>query len=417
VSTLTLGLLLHIYQPPSQTPDVLARIVDESYRPLLRTFRVRSGLRASVNINAVTTEMLIDHGYGDVVQAIRDLAETGQIELTGSGKYHPILPLIPPEEASRQIALNAESHARLFGDAYRPRGFFPPEMAFAPPVASPIAAAGHDWMLLGGIASTASTWPLERVHRVESEQSFSVLFRDDILSNIISFRSTDVPDFIGKLRALTSPRMARYVVIAMDGETYGHHIPGWEEEFLGRLYDAIASPAPTGRSRAARGQDASFIHPATLSEIVDRFPAGAPLTPRASSWSTTQWDLDNHDPFPLWNHPGNEIQDLLWRHLHHALALFNEARGLAPEAEETRIARVALDRAEHSDQFWWASRRPHWSPALVQRGLNIQREAMLHAARAVFHSAASGREKQRAEDRLASAHSLAARTELLLARG
>ncbi len=415
VSTVALGLLLHIYQPPSQTADVLARIVDESYRPLLRTFRARSGLRASININAVTTEMLIEHGYSDIVQGLRDLAESGQIEITGSGKYHPILPLIPSEEASRQIAINAESHARTFGEAYQPHGFFPPEMAFAPPVAAQIAAAGHRWMLLSGIACT-TTWPVERVHRVEIVRSLSVLFRDDILSNIISFRNTDVPDFIGKLRTLASTRTPRYVVIAMDGETYGHHIRGWEEEFLGRLYDAIASPAPTGRSRAARGQDASFIQAATLSDIVDRFPAGAAITPSASSWSTTQWDLDNHDPFPLWNHPGNELQDLLWRHLEHTLAMYHQAHRSAPEAEDTRAARTALDRAEHSDQFWWASRRPHWSPALVQRGLNIQREAMLHAARAVLHSAVTATDKRRAEDQLAAAHSLAARTELLLAR-
>jgi alpha-amylase/alpha-mannosidase (GH57 family) len=288
-------------------------------------------------------------------------------------------------------------------------------MAYARPTALQVAASGHGWVLLSGIACPVA-WPLERVHRVQNAEPLAVLFRDDILSNIISFRNTDVPDFIGKLRALASQRTPRYVVIAMDGETYGHHIPGWEEEFLGRLYDAIASPAPTGRSRAARGQDASFIHPATLSEVVERFPAGANLTPRASSWSTTKWDLDNHDPFPLWNHPGNELQELLWRHLDHALGMFHEARNQAPEAEETRIARAAQDRAEHSDQFWWASRRPHWSVTLVQRGLNIQREALLHAARAVLHGAAPGEEKQRAEDRLAAAHSLAARAELLLAR-
>ncbi|MGD9890149.1 MAG: hypothetical protein AB7R89_19115 [Dehalococcoidia bacterium] len=415
VSTITLGLLLHFYQPPSQTADVLARIVDESYRPLLRTFRTRSALRASVNINAVTTEMLIEHGYRDVVDGLRDLAAGGQIELTGSGKYHPILPLIPSDEASRQIVLNAESHARHFGDAYQPRGFFPPEMAFAPSITPAIVSAGHRWMLLSGIACTAA-WPTERVHRVEKAPPLSVLFRDDILSNIISFRSTDVPDFIGKLRALASARTPRYVVIAMDGETYGHHIPGWEEEFLGRLYDAIASPAPTGRSRAARGMDASFIHPATLSDIVERFPAGAAITPRASSWSTTQWDLDNLDPFPLWNHPGNELQRLLWRHLDHDIVLYHEAQRTAPEAEDTHAARSALDRAEHSDQFWWASRRPHWSPALVQRGLNIQREALLHAARAVLHSAATDLDKRHVEDQLAAAQSLAARTELLLAQ-
>lgn len=415
MSTVALGLLLHFYQPPWQSAEVLAQVADESYRPLLRVFRARPQLRASVNINAVTAEMLLTQGHKDVVQGLRELAASGQIELTGSGKYHPILPLIPPAEAARQIALNAESHARTFGGAYQPQGFFPPELAYAPPTALQVAAAGHRWLLLSGIACPAH-WPLERVHRVEQAPALAVLFRDDILSNSISFRTTDVPDFISKLRALSHARTARYVVLAMDAETYGHHLRGWEEEFLGRLYDAIAAPAPAARSRAARALDASFIRPSTLTEIVDQFPAGPALTPKTSSWSTTQFDLDNLDPFPLWKHPGNALQDLLWRHLDHVLGAFAEARRLAPESEEARVARWALDRAEHSDQFWWASRRPHWSPSLVQRGLSMQREALLQATRAVLRSSAPDEDKRSAEDRLASAHSLAGRAELLLAR-
>jgi alpha-amylase/alpha-mannosidase (GH57 family) len=415
MSTITLGLLLHIYQPPGQTADMLARIADESYRPLLRTFRTRSQLRASININAVTVEMLMEQGHRDVVQGLRDLAATGQIELTGSGKYHPLLPLIPGEEAARQILLNNESHAHHFGATYRPRGFFPPEMAYGPTTGAQIAAAGHSWVLLSGIACPVS-WPLDRVHRVEQAHSLAVLFRDDILSNIISFRSTDVPGFITKLRALAHARSSRYVVIAMDAETYGHHIPGWEEEFLGRLYDAIAAPVPAARSRASRMVDASFIQPATLSEIVEEFPAGSAVTPRASSWSTTQWDLDNLTPYPLWRQPGNQFHEFLWRHLDQTLGMFAEARRLAPEAEETRTARLFLDRALHSDQFWWASRRPHWSVPLVQRGLNMQRETIVQAARAILRGAAPDDDKRAAEDRLAAAHALAGRLELLLAR-
>ena len=202
----------------------------------------------------------------------------------------------------------------------------------------------------------------------------------------------------------------------MDAETYGHHIPGWEEEFLGTLYDTIAAPPAAARPRGRSVVDASFIHPATLSEIVESFPAGAALTPKTSTWSTTQWDIDNLTPFPLWKHPGNHCHDLLWRHLDHVLGMYAEAQRLAPEAEETRTARAMLDRALHSDQFWWASRRPHWSVSLVQRGVNQQREALLHAARAVLRSSAPDDDKRSAEDRLASAHSLAGRLELTLAR-
>ena len=417
MSTLALGLLLHIYQPPGQTAEMLARIVQESYRPLLHVLKARPHLRASVNINAVTVEMLAECGHRDVISGLREIAESGQIELTGSGKYHPILPLIPPDEATRQIAINAESHARSFGEVYTGSGFFPPEMAYGPGTALQVAATGHRWLLLSGIACTAA-WPLERVHRVENAPGLAVLFRDDILSNIISFRNTDVPDFITKLRALLHARTPRYLVLAMDAETFGHHIRGWEEEFLGRLYDTIATASTAGlpRARAVRQVDASFIQPSTLSEIVARFPAAPPLLPRPSSWSTTQWDLDNLDPYPLWKHPGNPFHELMWRHLDHVLGMFNEARRLAPEAEETRTARWALDRALHSDQFWWASRHPHWSVTLVARGLDMQREALLMAARAVLRSAAPDADKRSAEDRLASAHALIGRLLVLLAQ-
>ena len=97
--------LFHFYQPPTQLPSVLEKICNESYRPLLEVFREYPQARATVNINAVLTEMLKDCGHNDVIQGLKELAGKGQIEITGTGKYHPILPLIPPEEAKRQIEL------------------------------------------------------------------------------------------------------------------------------------------------------------------------------------------------------------------------------------------------------------------------------------------------------------------------
>lgn len=415
MSSLTLGLLLHFYQPPGQSADVLARIADQSYRPLLRVIRGRPNLRASVNINAVTVEMLRTHGHRDVIVGLRDLALSGQIELTGSGAYHPILPLIPPDEAARQIALSGEQLSAVFNEAYLGEGFFPPEMACGPETARQVAAGGFRWMLVSGIACPV-TWPLEWVHRVEDTPDLAVLFRDDILSNIIAFRSTDVPGFIGKLRALLHPRNDRYVVIAMDAETFGHHIAGWEEEFLGRLYDVIARRPAALRGRGMRGLDTSFIHPAKLSEIVDQFEAGAPIPLRPSSWSTSAADIAAGVPYPLWLHPDNQAHDLLWRHLDQTIWMVMEARRTAPDTEEYRSARGLLDRALCSDPSWWASRRPHWSPGLVQRGLNLQREALLPATRAILRGMGTSGDKRAAEDRLAAAHTLAGRLELLLAQ-
>ncbi|HWQ29267.1 MAG TPA: hypothetical protein VNN12_09615, partial [Dehalococcoidia bacterium] len=85
--------LLHFYQPPIQIPEVLRKVVDESYRPLLEVFQQYPYARVTVNINGVLTEMLFESGYTDVIDGLRELAERGQLEFVGSAKYHAILPL------------------------------------------------------------------------------------------------------------------------------------------------------------------------------------------------------------------------------------------------------------------------------------------------------------------------------------
>ena len=110
--------LLHFYQPPTQFPPVLNKICQESYRPLIDVFREYPNARATVNINGVLTEMLSDCGHTDIIDGLRELAEKGQIEITGTGKYHPILPLIPQEEARRQIELNQKTNTFFFGNGF-----------------------------------------------------------------------------------------------------------------------------------------------------------------------------------------------------------------------------------------------------------------------------------------------------------
>jgi len=78
--------LFHFYQPPTQLPPVLEKICNESYRPLLQVFREYPNAKATVNINGVLTEMLKDCGHMDVIDGLKELAEKGQIEFTGTAK-------------------------------------------------------------------------------------------------------------------------------------------------------------------------------------------------------------------------------------------------------------------------------------------------------------------------------------------
>jgi hypothetical protein len=394
--------LLHFYQPPTQLHEVLQRVAEESYRPLLAVLKEHPEARLAININGVLTEMLADHGLGDVVATLRELGERGQVEFVGSGKYHPILPLVPQAERVRSIAENARTNHHFLGAAWKPRGFFPPELCYSSEIMLAVAAAGHDWILLSGVACPAD-WPTDVVYRLPADgRTMQVLFRDDARSNRISFRETDAVRFVDELSRVGGGKRA-YVVTAMDAETYGHHIRGWEREFLAATYARIAVQA-----KAHRAAD-RFTTPVTMvtpSELPGLFADGPVIEPLPSSWSTTRDDIGARNPYPLWQSPGNRLHALQWEYVQHCLDLLAIARRYGQEGEARKYVDLAdhlLQPALHSCQFWWASKRPMWDPTLVHKGFTLLNAVCLHAFKAIGLGSASAQVKREAAWRMAAA--------------
>jgi alpha-amylase/alpha-mannosidase (GH57 family) len=402
--------LLHFYQPPTQVPSVLKKICDESYRPLLQVFEEYPNARVTINFNGVLTDMLIDCGHRDVIDGLRSLGENGQLEFTGTGKYHPILPLIPKEEVKRQIDLNTQTNRRSFGNAYAPQGFFPPEMCYSQDILQPIIKAGYRWIILSGIACPAE-WPMDVIYKVEHEgQNLMLFFRDDVLSNRISFQELEAKGFLAHLEEWQGKRKNIYVVTAMDAETYGHHIQGWERTFLAKVYEELEQPAEPleeiKQAKALAGQHtalltnneaASKIQMVTISQLLDIFPQGQTIEPKPSSWSTTTDDMKAGNYYPLWQDKENQVHRLQWEHLGICIELVNKALECA-DNEESRhsatIARGLLDRAEHSCQMWWASNRPMWDINLIHMGLLDQLRTVVNAYRAINKSGVSEETKR-----------------------
>jgi alpha-amylase/alpha-mannosidase (GH57 family) len=402
--------LLHFYQPPTQVPSMLKKMCNESYRPLLQVFEEYPNARVTINFNGVLTDMLIDCGHKDIIDGLRSLAENGQLEFTGTGKYHPILPLIPREEVKRQIDLNTQTNRRSFGKAYAPQGFFPPEMCYSQDILQPIIKSGYRWIILSGIACPAE-WPMDVIYKVEREgQNLMLFFRDDVLSNRISFQDLEAKEFVAHLEEWQGKRENIYVVTAMDAETYGHHIQGWERTFLAKVYEELEPPTEpleeVKQAKALAGQHtalltnneaAAKIQMVTISQLLDLFPQGQTIEPRPSSWSTTADDMKAGNYYPLWQDKKNEVHRLQWEHLIICIELVNEALQCA-DNEESRhsatIARGLLDRAEHSCQMWWASNRPMWDINLIHMGLLDQLRTVVNAYRAINKSGASEETKR-----------------------
>ncbi len=396
--------LFHFYQPPTQTPAILMKVSNESYRPIMAVLDEFPDAKATFNINGVLTEMLALYGYTDVLQAMQKLAGKGQVEFTGSGKYHPILPLIPRDEVERQIRLNYNTNRQYIGDGYKPRGFFPPEMCYSSDIVKPIVDSRHEWIITSGIACPVD-WPMDVIHTIDfPDAEIAVFFRDDILSNKISFKDLDGKGFIEHLKQLRKTEGDVYVITAMDAETFGHHIQHWDKLFLSQVYETLV-PA-TDPPRVMREQKpladqhrilfeygkqpgAEDIKIVTISELLAIFPRGKKISPRPSSWSTSGEDIKMQNYYPLWKDKNNPVHAMQWELLGLTISCAHKAVELADNPISIQFAATArelLDQALHSCQFWWASKKPMWNINMIDKGMTLQREVVLNAYKSISMS-------------------------------
>jgi alpha-amylase/alpha-mannosidase (GH57 family) len=342
--------------------------------------------KITVNICGVLTQMLSEHNGNDVLDNFKLLAKNRQLEFVESAKYHAILALIPPEEAKRQIKLNQETNSYFFQNYYKPRGFFPPEMCYSASVAELVKDLGYEWILLSGISCT-DAWPLDVIYKAKTGSSNIItFFRDDIVSNKVSFRSVDSIGFLASLLYLAKGKKDIYVITAMDAETFGHHIKNWEKLFLAKVYEFISAKK---LSRKYKIRGSTKIKAVTISELLKKFSVRESKPPISSSWSTTKEDINKKDYYPLWKSPGNKLHALQWKHLRICFKFIDSASQINNNEQSKRyynIAREILDKALHSCQFWWANKTRMYDINLINKGLILQEEALFNAYKSLILS-------------------------------
>ncbi len=362
--TLYVAFVLHIYQPPTQTPTILKQITREAYQPLFDMIANNPDTKITFNINGSLIELLDLYDESQLLDSIRSLVINKQIDLTGSSCYHAILPLIPREEIIRQIKLNEEiSHKFLGKGIFNPKGFWMPEMAYEFRVIEPLIEMNYEWTVISSVATPDVELPDNYIPVMKS--NFKIYFRNDLLSNLISFKNPTVEEFYKELKGTKNPEKDNYyVILAMDGETYGHHIKGLIEEFLEPLIIKINNDPN--------------IKLIKINELPRYFLHKKNVNPLPSTWSTTLEDLQQGVPFPLWSDPNNKIHNLQLTVMNHALYLIGKAQRYINNKQEQpkeilnryKNARSWLDKGLHSCQLWWASGRPWYSSEMILKGLN-----------------------------------------------
>lgn len=355
-----LALFLHIYQPPTQDISVTRQITRASYAKFTEVLESSSRGKLTLNVVGSLTEQLATLGFGDLFTRWQQLAKEGRLEFTATAAYHPLLTKLPPKEFERQIELNTRINRKYLGN-FRPRGFFPPEMVYNAEVANMVEKLGYEWLILDESAHPlASLRPDARPVVDElglgkhlwqlTGGSAKVFFRDRESSLSLAFSEKyNMDDFLKVLELVIDKD--DYIVLAMDGETFGHYHP----KLLSFLAELMES---------------SKIEMVTVSELLSRYPVRE-MRPLPSTWGVTLEELNQQRTFPRWDNPDNPVHTLQWQLFNLALKV-GEHKGEEPDI---------LDQALHSDQFWWASHNPCWRPEMFRRGAKMLVRAVEQSTR------------------------------------
>ena len=313
----------------------------------------------------------------NVMPLYSNLANTSQVELTTTPKYHPIMPLLAmpgwtmedgiPVEKDAWIS-DVESQVSEGLDLFeastgiRPSGMWPSEQAVSQSIITPMAENGIQWAVSdkqvlsqsvksgGGNPSDASTMDITSPWMVESGgQEMMMVFRETGISDRISFTYGDmtvedaVADFISQVESRRDDIINaggnpedHLLTVAADGENWlfmsGFGSSDNGREFLHSWFDAL--------------QDHPTIRTMTPGQYLEE--KGTSHLPRLEELATGSWIQGD---LSTW--AGEEEETIGWHRLVAARDVYTEILESQPENPGLPAARHALMAAQGSDWFWW----------------------------------------------------------------
>jgi alpha-amylase/alpha-mannosidase (GH57 family) len=321
----------------------------------------------------------------NIVPLYRQLQERGQIEISTTPFYHPILPLLVdtnsatldkegtalperfawPEDAEAQIRLAMDFYIERFGRP--PQGMWPAEGAVSQSVVPLFARHGIYWIATDqGVLARSGQWGYQvdnpdvlcQAYRAEDEPSgaaLSVFFRATGPSDAIGFQysgSTNeqvtAQEFVSRLKTRFASHVQepanRVISVILDGENAWGAYRDDGQPFLRALYATLAGD-PTIRTVTFReyleGNPTRHVRPHPPSDhprVYDLF---------CGSWIDEAGSAPGVD---LGTWIGEPEENRGWHLLAQTREFLAKTRA-TPTSDPEAFA--ALYAAEGSDWFWW----------------------------------------------------------------
>lgn len=285
-----------MHQPPGnlrlliETEEWEAQQIIRCYERAARyAHRFADTARLHVGFSGVLLEQLCDREiidryrkFIDIPAMLDSYRTAANIELIGMGYYHPIFPLIPREDWKDHLLLGRQVMTEVFGRG--PRGFWPPEMAFAMEMVPALVAAGYEYVVVDGVHVSPETGGRADIYRPYSarheDASITVIPRDRDLSNAQeSGMDADWFDreFHHRVAASPHPDQPRLVTTWSDGENGGWFRQMAEEAgFFGHFFAPCMEKIRSG---------ASSIRPVLISDFLQQHPPRDHARVRTGAWN------------------------------------------------------------------------------------------------------------------------------------
>jgi alpha-amylase/alpha-mannosidase (GH57 family) len=307
-----------------------------------------------------------------VIVKYRDAEERGQVELTTTPFFHPILPLIYdtafaerslpgrtfpkrfswPEDAAAQLTLAIEQHSAMFGRP--PRGLWPSEGSMSPELIPLMQQSGIEYFCsdeenLFNSLRRDPTYKGVGVDHLELFQGWRVT-HDDAAVNAV-FREKPLSDFIGFMAAkndavqaanhllfhmrhiaeLVSPDHG-LIPLILDGENAWETFADGGQSFLRALYGGIQAIPDK-------------LHSCTIEDYFRHHPPKKQIT----TLHTGSWIGSNFD---IWI--GEEEENRAWDLLGETRTFLQTQIDSGRLNDQQRCEALReIYAAEGSDWFWW----------------------------------------------------------------
>ncbi|HBX44356.1 glycoside hydrolase family 57 protein [Limibacterium fermenti] len=278
----------HYYYDDYSNEDILQQIAGRSYIPanrmLLDLIRQYKGkFKVAFSISGVALEQLEIYSP-EVIDGLRELARTGNVEFLTETYAHSLASLADPEEFKQQVAMQAERIKMLFDQT--PTVLRNTELIYSDDIADMACEMGYSKMITEGAKHILGWKSPNYLYQSQNRPELKLLlknsrFSDDITYRFSNYNWSEYPLTAEKFISwiADTPQEEQVINLFMNYETLGNLQPSYTGifEFMKAL------------PRFAFDQGIGF---ATPSEIMDvHKPVGAISVPTPISWTDEERDV------------------------------------------------------------------------------------------------------------------------------